>query len=149
MATRRAGPDDVAALAHLRWEWRVGERGESGLSEVELLDAMTRWFGEHQESNLAWLAERDSKPVGMAWLAIVPRLPSPAAPVRLAGNVQSVYVKAAHRGHGLGAQLIEAIVAESRQRGLEYMYLHSSEKAVPLYRRAGFQPPRRTLEMDL
>ena len=149
MTVRRAGPGDARALARLRWQWRVDEEQESATDEPAFAAAFGRWVEEHRESHLAWLAEVDGEPVGMAWLAIIHRVPGPAVPVRLAGHLQSVYVRPDRRDRGVGAALVTAVIAEGRRRGLDYVWVHPSVRSVPLYRRAGFRENAGVLHLDL
>lgn len=65
VTVRAAGVADALALASLRWQWRVNERGEVGLPEAEFERAFASWMSEHRESHMAWLAEEDQVPVGM------------------------------------------------------------------------------------
>lgn len=146
---RRAGIDDAAALARLRWLWRTGERGELGLSMLEFQSAFTQWWAAHQSSHVAYVAEHAEEAVGMAWLAIFNRIPHPRSLERPAGNVQSVFVVEEQRNRGTGKALVEAVVEEARRRGLGYLILHPSERASPLYKRLGFAAPERVLYFDL
>lgn len=88
-------------------------------------------------------------PVGMAWLAIVERVPGPARWRRLSGYVQSTYVSPRHRGRGLGSALIDAVIDEAVRRELDYLAVHPSERSFPLYRRLGFSGAGDVLELDL
>ena len=108
-----------------------------------------RWIGEHTASHLAFLAESAGEAVGMVFLAVVHRVPGPGNWSRLSGNLQSLYVLADHRGNGLGAALVDAVVAEARREGLDYVLVHPSERSFPLYRRAGFAESAGVLELDL
>ena len=54
------------------------------------------------------------------------------------GDVQSVYVVPEHRNAGVGAKLMAAVLQEARDRELEFVTVHSSERAVTMYQRAGF-----------
>jgi ribosomal protein S18 acetylase RimI-like enzyme len=52
-----------------------------------------------------------------------------------------LYVVPAHRGHGLGRALMEAAIAQARERGADYMLLGTGEDdtaARALYERLGF-----------
>lgn len=148
MGVRRAGLGAVAALAYLPWQWRTGE-DETGMDETAFTGAFERWYAEHSSSHCAWLAEVDGHPVGMAWLAVTHRVPRPQVWVRLAGNVQSVYVTAAQRGSGVGAQLVRAVVEEGRRLGLDYISVHPRARSYSLYGRAGFAGSASVLELDL
>lgn len=146
---RRAGIDDSAALARLRWVWRTTERGEHGLSQAEFETAFARWWAEHQSMHVGFIAERGGDAVGMAWLAVFERVPQPRRLERLAGNMQSVFVLEEFRNHGIGGSLVEAVIAEARSRGLGYLIVHPSERAYPLYERLGFAQTNRLLHLDL
>lgn len=151
VAVRQAGasqPTDVAALAMLRYTWRVGERGESG-DPVEFAAAFGTWWDENAHTHLAWLAKRGGEPVGMAWLALIHRVPGPERFRRVSGNVQSVYAVATERGAGTGALLVEAVVAHARADGLGYLTVHPSELSYPVYQRAGFTASGGVLELGL
>ena len=147
VSVRLAGADDGVSLAELRWRWRVDERAESGLERAPFVAAFARWTSDHAGSHLAWLAEDDGYPIGMAWLAIVERIPGPGEWLRLSGNLQSVYVVPERRGGGAGRLLIDAAVRAAKARNLEYLTVHPSERSFPLYRRVGFTDYPGVLEL--
>jgi len=150
-AIRLASPAstaDVAALAGLRFRWRHNEGGERGeLATFE--PAFAAWCAEHAGTHVAFLGEVDGGAVGMAWLGILTRVPGPERFRRRSGVVQSVYVRREARGHGLGAALVDAVVAHARDLGLGYLVVHPSEQSYPVYERAGFAPTRSVLELGL
>jgi GNAT superfamily N-acetyltransferase len=150
MDVRRAGPGDVLELAALRWEWRVDEGGERGLDRPEFEGQFAEWVEGHRDSHLAWLAVDDAgDAVGMAWLAIVDRVPGPGVGLRRAGIVQSVFVRQLRRDHGVGGLLLDHVIACAREMHLDYLTVHPSERSFPLYRRAGFREWNGVLELDL
>jgi GNAT superfamily N-acetyltransferase len=146
---RRAGADDSAALARLRWLWRTTERGEHGLSQPDFEAAFARWWAERRSRHVGFIAKRGDDAVGMAWLAVFERVPQPRHLERLAGNMQSVFVLEEFRNHGIGRRLVEAVIAEARSRGLGYLIVHPSQRAYPLYERLGFAPTNQLLHLDL
>jgi GNAT superfamily N-acetyltransferase len=134
---RRAGPSDVDALVGLRWTWRAVERGEEGDLDRFRADFAV-WVRERRSSHVPFLVEVDGDAVGMAWLAILERVPGPEKWTRLSGFLQSVYVVSEHRNGGLGSLLIEALIEGARREGLEYLSVHPSPRSFPFYRRLGF-----------
>jgi GNAT superfamily N-acetyltransferase len=149
VAVRAASVDDASVLARLRWRWRVDERGEVAPSAEDFAAAFAEWFDAHAETHLPFLAVRGTEPVGMAWLAVVTRVPGPQIWQRLSGFLQSVYVVPEHRDSGIGARLVTAAIDAARSRGLDYIIVHPSERSFPVYRRAGFAESAGLLELRL
>jgi ribosomal protein S18 acetylase RimI-like enzyme len=142
-------PADLDALAQLRFAWRAGEGGESG-DEATFRAAFAGWCREHRDTHRAWLGFAPTgAAVGMAWLAIVQRVPGPERFRRLSGYIQSVYVTPAARGHGVGGSLVDAAVEYARAAGLDYLAVHPSDLSYSLYRRAGFGDTAGVLELGL
>src|SRR5205814_6410257 len=136
---RKATTADAVALARLRWRWGVSERGQPSTDQAAFLELFSAWVSEHRSTHIAFLAEVDDQVVGMAWLLVADRVPSAAHRRRRFGDVQSVYVIPDLRDGGIGGQLLDAVLAEARSRGLDHVTVHSSARAVPLYQRLGFQ----------
>lgn len=138
VTVRRGSAGDAVALAELRL------RGHSGgeLDRDAFVEAFAAWVGDHAETHLPFLVEVDGAVAGMAWLLVAERVPGPDRPRRRFGDVQAVYVLPELRDRGVGAALLAAVLAEARGLGLEHVTVHSSERAVSLYRRVGFGPDR-------
>lgn len=144
---RRAIPSDADHLARFRWRWRAVERGESGDWERFRAD-FARWVAEHEDTHIPFLVEAEGEPVGMAWLAVVERVPGPQHWRRVAGMIQSVYVVAEQRNRGLGTLLVGELIGFACAEGLDYLAVHPSERSFPFYRRLGFSGTERVLELD-
>jgi predicted GNAT family N-acyltransferase len=54
------------------------------------------------------------------------------------GRIGRMAVLAAWRGRGVGAAMLEALVAEARRRGFAEVYLHAQSHAQGFYARHGF-----------
>jgi GNAT superfamily N-acetyltransferase len=145
VTVREATAADAAALGGLRWRELTEERGYTGTDRVAFLDLFSTWVINHLSTHLPFLAEMDDEVVGMAWLMVADRVPTPARQLRRCGDVQSVYVVAELRDSGIGAALLEAVLAEARKLDLEHVTVHSSERALPFYQRVGFQHDQRWL----
>jgi GNAT superfamily N-acetyltransferase len=136
---RRAVPGDAAELARLRWEFRPEEQANQGLG------AFSRQFAEWLTPALAsdWMAavadEGSGALVGCIFLRSVGKVPNPGARDRAWGYVTNSYVAPAQRGQGIGARLLEVVIAGARERGHEFLIVWPSEEAVPFYTRAGFR----------
>ncbi|WP_142001891.1 GNAT family N-acetyltransferase [Amycolatopsis cihanbeyliensis] len=148
IAIRPARHDELAAVAELRWQW-VRESGRSpGTTHDEFVYRFVTWAGRHVHSHRCLVAVRDGPVVGMAWLAILQRVPTPLAVERASGDVQCVYVMPAERASGLGGRLIRAVLELAHELGLERVTVHSSTRAVPAYSRHGFAASPRLLQAE-
>jgi GNAT superfamily N-acetyltransferase len=121
----------------LRWIWRAVERGEQGNPD-RFRDDFADWMAERQRTHLPFLVEVEGHAVGMAWLAVIERVPGPEKWTRLSGFLQSVYVTPERRDDGLGSLLVEALIDGATGEGLEYLSVHPSPRSFPFYRRLGF-----------
>lgn len=146
---RRATPADVSGIARLRFRWRSIERDEHGMDGSSFEVALGAWIEERRESHLPFLALRGSSPIGMAWLAIVQRVPGPEVFDRRSGDIQSVYVVPEERGTGVGTALLGLVLTSARDLGLTFVSLHHSERSASLYRRLGFSQSSNGLELRL
>jgi GNAT superfamily N-acetyltransferase len=146
---RAATLADARDLAALRWTWRVDEEGEHGLTEAEFTASFTDWFRSHRDSHVAFIAKAGDSPIGMAWLAVIDRVPGPGVWLRLGGHLQSVYVLRARRGGGIASALVTAVLKEAAERGVDYVSVHPSQRSFALYQRLGFRSNDKVLEADL
>jgi GNAT superfamily N-acetyltransferase len=146
--TRRGRPSDADELARLRWIWRAVERDEVGDSE-RFREEFGSWVTDHERTHIPYLVEVGGQAVGMAWLAVIERIPGPEIWKRLAGHIQSVYVTSGHRDRGLGSLLIKELIEGARTEGLDYLLVHPSARSFPFYRRLGFTGQGSLLSLDL
>lgn len=138
VTVRRATSVDAAALAAFRLRAMTDESGYTEPDRGAFLEAFSAWFSEHQSTHLAFIAQVDGDVVGMAWLMVAERVPGPRAQLRRCGDVQAVYVAPELRDRGVGATLLEALLAEAGGLGLEHVTVHANDRAVSFYQRAGF-----------
>lgn len=136
----------MAGLARLLWLDTHHE--DPAQRSVDAFEAeLAQWWDAHQDSHLAFVA-RLSRPeiVGMAWVALVPRVPRPGATSRLSADIQSVFVMPEQRGQGIGSALVEAASEHAEHLGSLHVTVHSGRKAVPVYERLGFEPSGQLLQ---
>ena len=144
---RLASVADVADLAELRYQWRSREGGERGLDESSFESALSAWMEDRRATHVPFLALNDGRPIGMAWLALVDRVPGPEHFIRRSAYVQSVYVVAGMRSKGIGTALMTVLLDHARTLDLDYVAVHPTERSFTLYRRLGFSDTNRVLEL--
>jgi GNAT superfamily N-acetyltransferase len=138
---RRAAGDDAAAVAGLRAAWLGDGEGPAFTAR------MAEWLASEGERRTTWLS-LDGKPVGMASLFEYHRMPKPERADSRWGYVSNMFVREEHRGRGIGTALLAAVVATADERGYARLVLSPSERAIPLYVRAGFVVPDESVDGD-
>ncbi|MGO4420933.1 GNAT family N-acetyltransferase [Streptomyces sp. MCAF7] len=142
---RPAVPGELDVVAELRWQWILENEGVPVTGREEFVQHFVTWARENTSSHRCMVLVRGEVIIGMAWLAVLPRVPSPRALQRASGDLQCVYVVPGERDSGLGGRLIDAVLARARDIGLERVTVHSSPRAIPAYSRHGFEASPRLL----
>jgi GNAT superfamily N-acetyltransferase len=145
---------DAAALSRLRWEFRieVGTPASRSRSAFEAeMEAFAREVLSDGGTWRAWVAEDGERLLGCVWLQLVEKVPHPSRSrrERPIAYVTNMYVEPDRRNEGLGRELLDVAVAFAREAGADGVLLWPSERSLPFYERAGFEPgPWRWLEIE-
>lgn len=139
---RIAGREDLAHLARLLWLHAAPDE-QAKQSVTSFAVDLEAWWADHDDSHLAFVAGLAERPratdlVGMAWLALVPRVPRPGTPTRRSADIQSVFVVPEQRGKGIGSALVQAASEHALHLGAGRVTVHSGRRAAPVYERLGF-----------
>ncbi len=146
---RPARTEEFNAVADLRWRWEL-ESGESPtIARSAFVDGFADWAARHTDSHRCIVASRSGTAIGMAWLAVVTRVPTPDAMIRKTGDLQSVYLIPEERTAGLGSRLVAAALEEARALGLYKVTVQSTTRAIPVYARNGFSTSPKVLIAEL
>jgi GNAT superfamily N-acetyltransferase len=142
----QANADDVAGLARLLWLNSSDEELEQQAVEAFAVE-FGQWWAAREDMHVAYVARLDRPEiVGMAWVALVPRVPRPGATSRMSADIQSVFVMPDARGRGIGSALVKAASEHAMTAGAHHVTVHSGRKAVPVYERLGFESSRQLLQ---
>ena len=115
----RATDEALEACYEIRRRVFVDEQGISREEEFDALDPVCIHF----------LARRDGEPVGTARLHISPN----------GAKAQRVAVLARARRDGVGRDLMLALEAEAKKRGLDSVALHAQQSALAFYETIGYR----------
>jgi len=132
---RLTGPADIATIAALRAQWTGAD------SDADFQQRVAEWIADEGERRLVWVATLGDEPAGLASMLEYRRMPRPDRLDSRWGYVGNMFVRADLRNRGIGAALLAAIIAEAHDRGYARLVLSPTERAVPLYARAGFVVP--------
>jgi GNAT superfamily N-acetyltransferase len=144
MDIRPAVQQDLPHLARLLWSHAAPDEQARQPVEEFAID-LGVWWTDHAGSHLAFVArvaepeaEPEAEVVGIAWLALVPRVPRPGVTTRRSADIQSVFVASDQRGQGIGSALVRAATEHAVGLGAGRVTVSSSRRAVPMYERLGF-----------
>ena len=149
---RHATADDADELAALRWQWSNEGRTptvERSAFVPQMASAVRRYLDSGRWT--IWIATdaATDRIVGHAYLQRIEKVPRPYPRPSAWGYVTNVYVVPEHRNAGIGRQILDALINETRDEGMDTLLLWPSQRAVPFYLRAGFGTPANALELAL
>ncbi|MFF5476944.1 GNAT family N-acetyltransferase [Streptomyces sp. NPDC012935] len=133
---RAAVADDVPAIVGMLADDPLGARRESPDDLTPYLDALERLSADPNQHLV--VAVREGRVIGTLQLTIIPGLSRMGATRSI---IEGVRIHADERGSGLGTQLIEWAVAESRRQNCQLVQLTTDKSrtdAHRFYERLGF-----------
>ncbi len=150
---RRAGLEDVPSLVTLSdglFQEDAGQRDPFMNLDWPAQEG-TGYFHQRMrdERCLGLLALVEGEAVGYLLGYLKPA--STLRPVPMA-ELESMYVRPAHRSQGIGQQLVDRFLAWAREQGAKRVSVTAyaaNERALAFYRRNGFVPKSVTLERGL
>lgn len=98
---RRAGQEDLSALARLRRESSREQDGDQGDPSFE--NRFSAWYERESPRRLIWLAEAGGRLVGAMNLSVFERMPRPGRPPSRWGYLGNAFVLAAYRNQASAA----------------------------------------------
>lgn len=132
---RRAGPDDALVVAALALQCAI-HRG--GSPEQGFLDRYARAWLVRERELPVWVAEAGEEHGGLLQARVVEPLPQPAVMPGPALVVETFFVRPAHRGIGVGEQLLQAAVGWARDGGFAEVQVHAGPHTTAMVERVGF-----------
>lgn len=134
-------PDDVAALARMRWDWKLEEDPHADLTRDEFLRECGAFLLRGFETGdwVHWIATEEGCLLSNASVFRVPKIPHPRNKTKWLGYVTNVCTVPDRRGHGIGSDLMARLVNWAKQEECDTLILWPSTRSVPFYERAGFR----------
>jgi GNAT superfamily N-acetyltransferase len=139
---------ELRQLAQLKIDWAELDPRPDRATEWAYADDLSAWMDRMGDRMLCRVAVMGDHLVGMGWLVVSERVPDIGDRRRKKGDLQSVYVVPAKRGHGIGVAIVRALCAEADQRGIARLTVHSRTPAIDLYEAAGFRQAATLLYRD-
>ncbi|MFD6138082.1 GNAT family N-acetyltransferase [Promicromonospora sp. NPDC060271] len=147
---RVARDAELEQTVRLRWLWTAEREGvDVAGDEADYVPQAADWARAHRDTHVPHVAVLGEQVIGMAWLAVTPRVPKVGAIQRVSGDLQSCYVLPEHRDCGVGGRLVRAAMATAALHGAEHITVHTSPGSVDMYSRNGFEHEERLLYAEL
>lgn len=111
--------------------------------EITLRNELEHYFGNELAANrfFACLVEFDSLPVSFG-AVVIKSIPGDfSSSVYMEGDILNMYTIPEARGKGYVGIVLDAILKESKKRGISKLSLHTTKAGERLYRNSGFSEP--------
>ena len=98
------------------------------------------------------VAEIDGQILSAGLLLVQKRLYHPLAQIGCSGELLNVFTEPEWRGQGLGSQILDALISQGRELGLDKLFLNASEDGYLLYQSREFvesKPKHPVMELKL
>lgn len=141
---RKIRLDEIPILVDYRIRFLMELQGiQSSEKERELRKELNDYFLATLRDNSfsAWIAEYDSFAVGFGAM-VIQRIPGNFNLINgFEGYVLNMYTVPEYRNNGICSELLDRLINEGREIGLNKIYLHASNDGIELYRKKGFKEP--------
>lgn len=147
---RLATTEDVDSLVALRAAF-LAELTGCDCHDPALPNAMSRYFAEKIRTGefTGYVALIDGRIVATTGLIVRQNPPSAKNLEGREAFILNVFTIPAFRGRGIATALLERTIAAAREAHCGRVVLHASERAAPIYRRAGFVPVSSEMRLEL
>jgi GNAT superfamily N-acetyltransferase len=148
MKYRLATPQDLDALANLRWSFIKEDGGNITISQSEFRDIFRNWSQQHPHCS-HFIAENAGKVISMASLFIIDPLPRPIHSNPAWGYLTNVYTAPEFRNKGVASGLIQFVKEWIDAKQLETVIVWPNDESIAFYERARFKNHNAIMELSL
>lgn len=139
---KRAEKENINDLVRMRIAYLTEDYGFlTPEQETELKEVLPKYYEEHLNRDLiVYLAESDGgEVISCCFLLVCEKPANPSFMRGRTGTVMNVYTMPEHRRKGIARRLMEALLAEARELGLDFVELKATEDGHSLYKSLGFE----------
>jgi GNAT superfamily N-acetyltransferase len=145
---RPVAPGDLDLICRHRHEMFKASARTDAMVQPST-DAFREWLKPRLDDGVyfGWIACLDGIEIAGLGMMVIDWPPHPSHPLQSRrGYILNVFVEPGFRGRGLARAPMDAAMAEAKRRNLEYLILHATAMAMPMYEKFGW---RRTSEMSM
>ena len=141
MRIEKAGFADADALTELRLDYLIEDNGSLDHDDAETIrNTLPGYFREHLNKDLfAYVIREDGIIVSCAFLLIMMKPMSPAFINGRTATVLNVYTRPAYRRRGCARMIMDAMMADAKERNIDVIELKATEDGYDLYQSVGFE----------
>ena len=147
MKIREAVTTDSELILHHRIEMfrDMGESEEYLKETVKLTEQYleTDWTKDYHY----FLVEADSKVIGGCGISTFRIPPQLSQPSGIYAYLSNMYIEPEYRGKGIGTALVNYVIEFCKRNQIGLLFLHASDKGVPVYRSIGFSSSKRLMHL--
>lgn len=140
MIFNKADLNDIPELVRLRLEYLAEDHGGLSDKETELISAsLPDYFLRRLNKELfVYTARTDERIVSCCFLLVTEKPANPDFINGLTGTVLNVYTEKSFRRQGIAGKLINNMLKDAKDMGLDFVELKATEDGYPLYKKLGF-----------
>jgi len=140
MIFEKANINDLSALIKLRTAYLLEDYGKLSDEKLTLIsDNLGTYFKEHLNKDLIVFVCRDTEIISCCFLCVIEKPSSPTFINGRTGTILNVYTKPEYRRKGIAKKLLEMLIAESEEMGLDFVELKATDLGYSLYKSIGFE----------
>lgn len=141
MICEKASINDLESLVALRMAYLLEDGGTIPEDTYRMIEGrLPAYFQKHlNEDLLAFVCRQEGEIAGCCFLYISEKPSNPAFPSGKTGTVLNVYTRPEFRKKGIAGQLMEMLLKESAQMGLDFVELKATDSGYSLYKKIGFE----------
>lgn len=140
MILNKADLNDIPELVRLRLEYLAEDHGGLSDKETELISAsLTDYFLRRLNKELfVYTARTEERIISCCFLLVTEKPANPDFINGLTGTVLNVYTDKSFRRQGIAGKLINNMLKDAKDMGLDFVELKAAEDGYPLYKKLGF-----------
>lgn len=136
----KAAKDDIPKLTRFRLDYLEEDIGGVKEDERDIIEErLPIYYSEHLNKDFHVYLARNDEIVGCCFLLVTEKPANPSFINGLTGTVLNVYVKPEYRRQGIAKRMLENLLKEAKEMGLDYVELKATEDGRGLYKGLGFE----------
>lgn len=136
----KASLNNIEELVQLRLDYLLEDYGTLTDEQIEKMKAsLPEYYLKHLNKDLFVYIAREEVIISCCFLLVSEKPANPSFINGRTGTVLNVYTKREYRRRGIARELMEQLLAEAEQMGLDFVELKATDAGYNLYKTVGFK----------